>query len=64
MLQAGLLGAHAEPNQASESDVKIARLMVMGAVNFTVTWYKQKTQSEQMDLDALADSTVRFFMHS
>jgi AcrR family transcriptional regulator len=64
MLQAGLLGAHADPQQAAVSDVKIARLMVMGAINFTVTWYKQKTQPEQMDLDALADSTVRFFMRS
>jgi hypothetical protein len=42
----------------------MARLMVMGAINFTVTWYKQKTQPEQMDLDALADATVRFFMRS
>lgn len=64
MLQAGLLAAHAEPEQESGSDEKMARLMVMGAINFTVTWYKQKTQPEQMDLDALADATVRFFMRS
>ena len=64
MLQAGLLGAHADPQQEGASDEKMARLMVMGAINFTVTWYKQKTQPEQMDLDALADATVRFFMRS
>jgi len=64
MLQAGLLGAHSDPHPATESDEKMARLMVMGAINFTVTWYKQKTAPDQMDLDALAEATVRFFMRN
>jgi len=64
MLEAGLLGAHTIAHRATESDEKMARLMVMGAINFTVTWYKQKTKPDQMDLDALADATVRFFMRS
>ena len=59
---------HRDP--AAADDVKMARLMVMGAINFTVTWYKQPdekrkggpTAAQAMDLDALADRTVRFFM--
>jgi AcrR family transcriptional regulator len=64
MLQAGILGAQTHPHPSTESDEKMARLMVMGAINFTVTWYKQKTEPDQMDLDALSDATVRFFMRS
>jgi hypothetical protein len=70
LLQAGLLGANSHRDPAAVDDVKMARLMVMGAINFTVTWYKQqpekpksgKKAAESMDLDALADRTVRFFM--
>ena len=70
LLQAGLLGANSHRDPAAADDVKMARLMVMGAINFTVTWYKQPdekrkggpTSAQAMDLDALADRTVRFFM--
>ena len=70
LLQAGLLGANSHRDPAAADDVKMARLMVMGAINFTVTWYKQRdekrkggpTAAQAMDLDALADRTVRFFM--
>lgn len=70
LLQAGLLGANSHRDQAAADDVKVARLMVMGAINFTVTWYKSPADLPQgakgaraaMDLDALADRTVRFFM--
>ncbi len=70
LLQAGLLGANSHRDPAAADDVKMARLMVMGAINFTVTWYKQPdekrkggpTAAQAMDLDALADRTVRFFM--
>jgi AcrR family transcriptional regulator len=76
LLQAGWLGANSGHDPAAADDVKMARLMVMGAINFTATWYKQqaeKTQQGQggpkaatgyLDLDALADRTVRFFMQS
>ena len=36
--------------------------MIMGAINFTVTWYKQQSARGAMDLDALSDRTVWFFM--
>jgi len=70
LLQAGLLGANSHRDPAAADDVKMARLMVMGAINFTATWYKQPdekrkggpTAAQAMDLDALADRTVRFFM--
>jgi hypothetical protein len=78
LMQAGLLGANSAHDPAAADDVKVARLLVMGAINFTATWYKQqieKTQPTQpkghptaaalrMDLDALADRTVRFFMRT
>ena len=62
LLQAGLLGANSAHNASAAEDVKMARLMVMGAINFTATWYKQNQVPGYMDLDALADRTVRFFM--
>jgi len=58
----GLLGANSDHDQAAAGDVKTARLMIMGAINFTVTWYKQHATRGAMDLDALSDRTVRFFM--
>lgn len=73
LLQAGWLGANSAHDKAAADDVKMARLMVMGAINFTATWYKQqaekpksgkKTAPGYMDLDALADRTVRFFMRA
>lgn len=73
LLQAGWLGANSAHDKAAADDVKMARLMVMGAINFTATWYKQqaekpksgkKTAPGYMDLDALADRTVRFFMQT
>ncbi len=76
LLQAGWLGANSARDQAAADDVKMARLMVMGAINFTATWYKQQAEKPNpgqrgakaapgyMDLDALADRTVRFFMQS
>jgi AcrR family transcriptional regulator len=62
LLQAGLLGANSDHDPRAAEDVKMARLMVMGAINFTATWYKQNKVPGHMDLDALADRTVRFFM--
>lgn len=62
MLALGLIGANSGEGKATAEDVKTARLMIMGAINFTVTWYKQRSGRGAMDLDALADRTVRFFM--
>jgi AcrR family transcriptional regulator len=62
MMGLGLLGANSGHDKAAADDVKTARLMIMGAINFTVTWYKQQSGRSAMDLDALSDRTVRFFM--
>jgi TetR/AcrR family transcriptional regulator, cholesterol catabolism regulator len=62
MMGLGLLGANSDHDKAAADDVKTARLMIMGAINFTVTWYKQQSGRSAMDLDALSDRTVRFFM--
>lgn len=47
--QAGFLGG----------DTKFARLMVLGAMNFMVTWYKPRRGE---NLDALADKVLAFFL--
>jgi AcrR family transcriptional regulator len=62
MLDLGLIGANSQGGKASADEVKTARLMIMGAINFTVTWYKQRSGRGAMDLDALSARTVRFFM--
>lgn len=63
MLSLGLIGANSGQNPRAAQDVKVARLMIMGAINFSVTWYKNELHGEGMiDLDALAERTVRFFM--
>ena len=62
LMALGLLGANSDHDQVAAGDVKTARLMIMGAINFTVTWYKQHTGRGAMNLDALSDRTVRFFM--
>ncbi|MGZ5214848.1 MAG: TetR family transcriptional regulator [Caldimonas sp.] len=41
------------------ADARLARLMILGAINFSATWYRSKPRSAQrVDLDALADETV------
>ena len=62
MMDLGLLGANSDHSRPAADDVKTARLMIMGAINFTVTWYKQQSGRGAMDLEALSDRTVRFFM--
>ena len=62
LLSLGLVGANSGQDKAAADDVKTARLMIMGAINFTVTWYKQQTGLGALDLDALSERTVRFFM--
>jgi len=41
------------------ADAKLARLMILGAINFSATWYRAKPRmARRVDLDALADETV------
>jgi AcrR family transcriptional regulator len=46
-----------------EVDPKLARLMILGAINFTATWYRpDATGHGAIDLDRIADETARFFL--
>jgi TetR/AcrR family transcriptional regulator, cholesterol catabolism regulator len=41
------------------ADARLARLMILGAINFSATWYRSKPRlARRLDLDALADETV------
>lgn len=63
LLALGLIGANSANDPQAAQDAKVTRLMIMGAINFTATWYKQERRGQgAMDLDALAERTVRFFM--
>jgi AcrR family transcriptional regulator len=44
---------------AIRGDTKLARLMILGAINFTATWYRR---SGALSIDALADATADFFL--
>jgi TetR/AcrR family transcriptional regulator, cholesterol catabolism regulator len=47
---------------ALRADAKLARLMILGAMNFSATWYRASTRSvrsaRRVDLDELAAQTV------
>ena len=46
------------------TDAKLARLMILGAINFSATWYRSKPRSAQrVDLDELAAQTVALVLH-
>jgi AcrR family transcriptional regulator len=46
------------------ADAKLARLMILGAINFSATWYRAKPRAKNaFDLDALADETATLFLH-
>jgi AcrR family transcriptional regulator len=63
LLALGLIGANSARDPQAAQDAKVTRLMIMGAINFTVTWYRHEYRGKgTMDLDALAERTVRFFM--
>jgi len=52
---------HAQGRLAA--DPKLARLLVLGAINFSGTWYKPKSRAAgAVDLDALAEQTARLFL--
>jgi len=44
-------------------DAKLARLMILGAINFSATWYRAKPRARPaFDLDTLADETATLFL--
>ena len=46
------------------TDAKLARLMILGAINFSATWYRAKSRSAQrVSLDELAAQTVALVLH-
>jgi len=45
------------------AEPKMARLLILGAINFSGTWYRAKSRAAgSMDLDALAAQTVALFL--
>jgi len=51
------------------ADAKLARLMILGAINFSATWYRAKparsasATTRRVDLDELAAQTVALVLH-
>lgn len=46
------------------ADAKLARLMILGAMNFSATWYRARPRSaKRFDLDELAAQTVALVLH-
>ena len=51
------------------ADAKLARLMILGAINFSATWYRAKParsasgSTHRVDLDELAAQTVALVLH-
>jgi TetR/AcrR family transcriptional regulator, cholesterol catabolism regulator len=46
------------------ADAKLARLMILGAMNFSVTWYRGKpTSAKRVGLDELAAQTISLVLH-
>jgi AcrR family transcriptional regulator len=51
------------------ADAKLARLMILGAINFSATWYRAKPgratsgATRRVDLDELAAQTVALVLH-
>ena len=44
-------------------DPKLARLMILGAINFTATWYRPEAKGRgALNLDRIADETARFYL--
>jgi AcrR family transcriptional regulator len=55
--QSTLDALHAEGRLGA--DARLARLMILGAINFSATWYRSKPRNaHRVDLDALAEETV------
>ncbi|MEO5695721.1 MAG: TetR/AcrR family transcriptional regulator [Burkholderiaceae bacterium] len=46
------------------ADAKLARLLILGAMNFSATWYRAKPRAaHKVDLDELAAQTVALVLH-
>ncbi|MEO7116234.1 MAG: TetR/AcrR family transcriptional regulator [Caldimonas sp.] len=46
------------------ADAKLARLLILGAINVSATWYRSTPRAKNtFDLDALADQTAALFLH-
>jgi len=46
------------------TDAKLARLMILGAINFSATWYHARSRAKgSVSLDALAEQTVALVTH-
>ncbi|HSC65258.1 MAG TPA: TetR/AcrR family transcriptional regulator [Caldimonas sp.] len=59
--QATLDALHAEGRLGA--DARIARLMILGAINFSATWYRARPRGRAgVDLDTLADQTAALFL--
>ena len=59
--QATLDALHAEGRLGA--DARIARLMILGAINFSATWYRARSRGRAgVDLDTLAAETVALFL--
>ena len=55
--------AHGKAGAAG--DEKLARLMVLGAINYSVTWFKEQHHTaDNWTLEQLCESTVAFFLKS
>ncbi|MEP6877065.1 MAG: TetR/AcrR family transcriptional regulator, partial [Burkholderiales bacterium] len=47
------------------ADAKLARLMILGAINFSATWYRAKPRNaNRVGLDELAAQTVALVLHA
>jgi len=47
------------------ADAKLARLMILGAINFSATWYRAKARTAgRVGLDELAAQTVALVLHA
>ena len=45
------------------ADARIARLMILGAINFSATWYRARPRGRAgFDLDSLAAETSALFL--
>jgi AcrR family transcriptional regulator len=46
------------------ADARIARLMILGAINYSATWYRARPRGRKgLDLDTLAEQTTALFLH-
>jgi len=65
LIQQGLLGGHSQGTAMLAGEEKVARLMVLGAINYSVTWFKSQPPDKQgWTLDQLCERTVAFFLRS